>query len=219
MPKETRSGTANPAPLQMQRQAGRAVALPGRRRILRGVALAAVPYALLPRPTADARTPAPDHPSAQWQPANSANYTVADSSVVRPIDLVVVHVTQTSYANALAVFHNPKKAVSSHYLVRSADGHVAQCVRESDIAWHAGNWDRNVRSIGIEHEGWVDRPGHFTDVLYERSARLTAAICTRHGIPKDRAHIIGHYEIPGTDHTDPGPHWDWRRYLRLVDSF
>ncbi|MGW5821646.1 N-acetylmuramoyl-L-alanine amidase, partial [Streptomyces noursei] len=23
-------------------------------------------------------------------------------------------------------------------------------------------------------------------------------------------------EVPGTDHTDPGPHWDWDRYLALV---
>ena len=32
----------------------------------------------------------------------------------------------------------------------------------------------------------------------------------------DRKHIIGHVEVPGTDHTDPGPHWDWDRYMRLV---
>jgi len=89
-------------------------------------------------------------------------------------------------------------------------------VREADIAWHAGNWEYNTRSVGIEHEGWVDRPAYFTDALYERSARLTAAVCDRYGIPKDRAHVIGHYEVPGSDHTDPGRDWDWARYMRLV---
>ncbi len=88
--------------------------------------------------------------------------------------------------------------MSAHYVVRSADGHIAQCVRERDIAWHAGNWDYNTRSIGIEHEGWVDKPAYFTDAMYEESAKLTAAICTKYGIPKDRAHIIAHYEVPGT---------------------
>ena len=122
------------------------------------------------------------------------------------------------YGNTLAVFQHPKKRVSAHYVVRSGDGHVAQCVREHDIAWHAGDWDHNLRSIGIEHEGWVERPGYFTDVLYEKSARLTATICTRYGIPKDRTHVIGHYEVPGTDHTDPGPDWDWTRYIRLVNT-
>ncbi|WP_330350577.1 N-acetylmuramoyl-L-alanine amidase [Streptomyces sp. NBC_00582] len=192
--------------------------LPTRRRLLRGALLAAVPYALLPDPPAGAQTQAVDYRPAEWQPATSANYTAADRPASHPVDLVVVHVTQTDFAKTLAVFQNPKKRVSAHYVVRSADGHVAQCVRESDIAWHAGNWDHNTRSVGIEHEGWVDRPASFTDALYERSARLTASVCERHGIPRDRAHIIGHYEVPGTDHTDPGPHWDWGRYMRLVNG-
>jgi N-acetyl-anhydromuramyl-L-alanine amidase AmpD len=137
--------------------------------------------------------------------------------VSHPVDRVIIHVTQETYATTLSIFQNPQKNVSAHYVVRSADGHVAQCVREADIAWHAGNWDCNTRSIGIEHEGWVDRPDCFTDALYERSAGLTASVCARYGIPMDRAHIIGHHEVPGTDHTDPGPDWDWVRYLRLVN--
>jgi N-acetyl-anhydromuramyl-L-alanine amidase AmpD len=52
--------------------------------------------------------------------------------------------------------------------------------------------------------------------MYAASARLTAATCRRYGIPVDRKHILGHVEVPGTDHTDPGPHWDWDRYIRLV---
>ncbi|GAA3292130.1 N-acetylmuramoyl-L-alanine amidase [Streptomyces cinereospinus] len=196
----------------------RARSLPGRRRLLKGAALAAVPYTLLPGPRAGARAPAPDYPLAEWQPATRANLTAAHRPTTHPVDLVVIHVTQTDYANALAVFQHPRKEVSAHYVVRSSDGHVAQCVRESDIAWHAGSWQHNTRSIGIEHEGWVDQPHYFTDALYERSAALTAAICTRYGIPRDRDHIVGHHEIPGTDHTDPGPHWDWAGYMRLVTS-
>ncbi|MCH5677866.1 N-acetylmuramoyl-L-alanine amidase [Streptomyces gilvus] len=188
-----------------------------RRRFLKGAALAAVPYALLPDPQADAQVQAPDYPTAEWQPANTANYTVSDRPLVYPLDYVVIHVTQETYSDTLAIFENAQKTVSAHYLVRSADGHVAQCVREADVAWHAGNWDYNTRSIGIEHEGWVDRPAYFTDALYEQSARLTARVCDKYGIPKDRAHIIGHYEVPGTDHTDPGPNWDWSRYIRLVN--
>ncbi|MEV4229284.1 peptidoglycan recognition family protein [Streptomyces bobili] len=189
-----------------------------RRRILKGAALAAVPYALLPDARAGAQSQAVDYPPAEWQPATSSSYTASSRPTTYTVDRVVIHVTQTTYAQALSVFQNPKKRVSAHYVVRSADGHVAQCVRESDVAWHAGNWDHNTRSIGIEHEGWVDRPAYFTDALYERSARLTASVCDRYGIPRDRAHIIGHHEVPGTDHTDPGPDWDWVRYVRLVNS-
>ncbi|MDR3082492.1 MAG: N-acetylmuramoyl-L-alanine amidase [Streptomyces sp.] len=191
--------------------------LASRRGLLKGAALAAVPYALLPSSPANALPRVVDHPSVDWMAADPANYTASERPLSSPLDFVVIHVTQASYASTLGIFADPQKKVSSHYVVRSADGHVAQCVREHDIAWHAGNWDYNARSVGIEHEGWVDRPGYFTDALYKRSAKLTAAICTRYGIPKDRAHIIGHHEVPGTDHTDPGPNWDWRRYLRLVN--
>ncbi|MGW4735401.1 N-acetylmuramoyl-L-alanine amidase [Streptomyces shenzhenensis] len=191
--------------------------LPGRRRILQGAALAAVPYALLPDARAGAQTQAIDYPSAEWQPASTSNYTASTRPNAYSVDRVIVHVAQETYASTLSIFQNPRKKVSAHYVVGSADGQVAQCVREADIAWHAGNWDYNTRSIGIEHEGWVDQPNYFTDAMYTQSARLTAAICDRYGIPKDREHILGHVQVPGTDHTDPGPNWDWVRYIRLVN--
>jgi N-acetyl-anhydromuramyl-L-alanine amidase AmpD len=190
---------------------------PSRRRLLKGAVLAAVPYALLPTARAVGRPQAVDFPSAEWQPASTSNYTAANRPSTYSVDRVIIHVTQETYASTLAIFKNPQKKVSAHYVVRSADGHIAQCVREADVAWHAGNWDYNTHSVGIEHEGWVDKPAYFTDALYQESARLTAAICDRYGIPKDRAHILGHYEVPGTDHTDPGPNWDWVRYIRLVN--
>ncbi|MEW5351901.1 N-acetylmuramoyl-L-alanine amidase [Streptomyces sp. 16-176A] len=197
---------------------------PSRRRIIKGAAaLAAVPSVLLPaahavaRPRPAAGSEATAYPPVEWQPASTANYTASNRPTSYSLDRVIIHITQETYANTLAIFQNPQKKVSAHYLVRSADGHIAQCVSEANVAWHAGNWDYNTRSIGIEHEGWVDQPAYFTNALYAESARLTAAVCDRYGIPKDRAHIIGHYEVPGTDHTDPGPNWDWVRYIRMVN--
>ncbi|QQM45078.1 N-acetylmuramoyl-L-alanine amidase [Streptomyces liliifuscus] len=192
-------------------------ALPSRRRLLQSAALATLSTALLPTTRAGAKPQGIDYPPSEWSPASTSNYTVAGRPTSHPVDFVIIHVTQATYANTLAIFQNPKKKVSAHYVVRSADGHVAQMVRERDIAWHAGNWDYNTRSIGIEHEGWVDKPAYFTNAMYEESAKLTAAICTKYRIPKDRSHILAHYEVPGSDHTDPGPHWDWTRYMRLVN--
>lgn len=209
---------AGPAqPTESARAANAAQPRVDRRRLLKGAALAAIPYALLPDPRADAQSPPVDYPPAEWQPASTSNYTASERPDTFAIDRVIIHVTQETYANALAIFANPDKKVSPHYLVRSRDGHVTQCVHEADIAWHAGNWDYNTRSIGVEHEGWVDRPAYLTHALYQQSAKLTAAICTKYDIPKDREHIIGHYQVPGTDHTDPGPNWDWVRYIRLVN--
>ncbi|CUM38310.1 N-acetylmuramoyl-L-alanine amidase [Streptomyces venezuelae] len=156
-----------------------------------------------------------DHKGAEWTSAARANWRRADRPDDYGIDRVVIHVVQGSYATALKVFKNPGHGAAAHYVVRK-DGHVAQMIRELDVAFHAGNRDMNERSIGIEHEGFVDRPQDFTAAMYAGSARLTADICARYGIPVDREHIIGHVEVEGTDHTDPGPHWDWDRYLRLV---
>ncbi|MEU1281214.1 peptidoglycan-binding protein [Streptomyces sp. NPDC005805] len=153
----------------------------------------------------------PDYPSALWVPASTANYKAGRTSA---ITAVVVHVTQGSYAGAISWFQNPASQVSAHYVVRSSDGQVTQTVREKDTAWHARSG--NPYSVGIEHEGFVDQPAWFTDVMYRSSAALTRAIADRYGIPKDRAHIVGHAEVPGNDHTDPGPHWDWNRYMELV---
>jgi N-acetylmuramoyl-L-alanine amidase len=159
-----------------------------------------------------------DYPGAEWIPANTSNYTVANRPSTYPINVVVIHVTQEYYADAVAIFQDPNRKVSSHYLVRSGDGHIAQLVREKDVGWHAGNWDYNTRSIGIEHEGWIDQPQWLTDTMYAASAALTRSICKRYGIPKDRSHIIGHIEVPGATHTDPGPYWDWTKYMRLVNN-
>ncbi|MFD9904582.1 N-acetylmuramoyl-L-alanine amidase [Streptomyces sp. NPDC059063] len=193
--------------------------LPSRRRLLQGAALAAVPSVLLTSHRAAAGTRTDDYPPAEWVPASTSNYTASNRPSSYPVKYVVIHVTQETYADTLAIFQNPAKKVSAHYVVRSRDGHIAQCVRERNVAWHAGNWTYNTQSIGIEHEGWVDKPEYFTDAMYEQSAALTAAICKKYGIPKDRERIIGHVEVPGTDHTDPGRYWDWTRYIRIVNSF
>ncbi|MCF3145574.1 N-acetylmuramoyl-L-alanine amidase [Streptomyces platensis] len=198
---------------------------PARRRLLTGAAALAASAALTPLTagtTAAAthrRTPyGGAYPPVHWVPASPGNFTAADRPAQYPVERVVVHVTQETYRDTLKLFQDPKHKAAAHYVVRSADGYLAQCVRERDVAWHAGNWDYNTRTIGIEHEGWIDDPTWFTDALYEQSALLTAAICDRYRIPKDREHIIGHVEVPGTDHTDPGEFWDWARYLQLVNE-
>jgi N-acetyl-anhydromuramyl-L-alanine amidase AmpD len=160
---------------------------------------------------------------AQFVPASSSNYTDDNRSSV---DRIVIHTTEGSYSGAISWCQNSSSQVSAHYVVRSSDGQITQMVQEEDIAWHAGDWDTNKRSIGIEHEGYVSDPGKwYTDSMYRQSAALVADICDRYGIPKDRTHIIGHYEVPGCSggsgggsscHTDPGSGWDWDYYMSLV---
>ncbi|MFJ2033839.1 N-acetylmuramoyl-L-alanine amidase [Streptosporangium sp. NPDC087985] len=164
----------------------------------------------------NAQAAGPDYPSASWVAANSGNYTASSRPSSYAIDRVVIHVTQGSYAGTISWFQNPSAQVSAHYVVRSSDGAVTQMVREKDVAWHAGNWSYNTRSVGIEHEGFVSDASWFTDAMYRASAALTRTICDRYGIPKDRTHIIGHSQVPGATHTDPGSYWNWTTYMRYV---
>ncbi|MFF4900748.1 N-acetylmuramoyl-L-alanine amidase [Streptomyces sp. NPDC001068] len=199
----------------------------GRRALLVGGAAAAVGTAVLTKDELTRlywRLPgvrkarvagAVDFRGARWVAASPANYRTANRPDDYRIDRVVVHVTQGGYASAVKVFQDPAHEAAAHYIVRK-DGRITQLVRELDVAFHAGNRSYNERSVGIEHEGFVDRPQDFTAAMYAASARLTAAICRRYGMPPDREHVIGHVEVPGTDHTDPGEHWDWDRYLGLV---
>ncbi|MCD9876599.1 N-acetylmuramoyl-L-alanine amidase [Streptomyces guryensis] len=201
----------------------------GRRALLVGGAAAAVGTAVLARDELShlwwrlpgvekPRTPgAVDFRGAQWVAASSANYRRADRPDDYAIDRVIIHVTQGGFASAVKAFQDPDHQAAAHYIVRR-DGHVTQMIRELDVAFQAGNREYNERGVGIEHEGFVERRSSFTDAMYASSARLTAGICGRYGIPVDREHVIGHVEVPGTDHTDPGPYWDWDRYMGLVRS-
>jgi len=153
---------------------------------------------------------------AQFVPADSSNYSDY-SRTASDIDLVVMHTVQGSYSSCINWFQNSAANVSAHYVVQSSDGEVTQMLLEEDVGWHAGNWDYNLASVGIEHEGYVDEwEDYYTEEMYQSSAALTADILDRNGIPVDRDHVIGHDEVPGSTHTDPGEGWDWDYYMELV---
>lgn len=160
-----------------------------------------------------------DYPDSTFYGASSNNYSAANRPSSNPIDKIIIHVTQGSWSSAINWFQNSSAQVSAHYTVRSSDGFIGQSVWEKDIAWHAGNWSYNQTSVGVEHEGYVSDPKWFTDAMYRSSARLSAYLCKKYSIPVDRAHILGHNEVPYADHTDPGGYWDWTKYMSYVRSY
>jgi hypothetical protein len=167
-----------------------------------------------------------NYPLAVCRPAASCNYTNSNRETSYDIRKVVIHVAEGSYSGTVSWFENCAAGASAHYVV-SREGRVAQCVRDEDIAWHAGWWDTNTHSIGIEHAGYIDNPDWFTRSMYHTSARLSAWCCKKYKIPIDRKHIIGHSQVPGCSgsgggvdcHTDPGPYWNWNKYMRLISYY
>lgn len=153
-------------------------------------------------------------PAEVWYPANSHNYTASNRPHSNPIGKIIIHVTQGSWSSAINWFQDPRAQVSAHYVIRSHDGKIAQCVSDMNIAWHAGNWPVNVHSIGIEHEGYFNDPRWFTSAMYHSSAKLVAYLCRRYGIPPNRHHILGHNQVAQTE--CPGRYWWWRYYMKRV---
>jgi N-acetyl-anhydromuramoyl-L-alanine amidase len=102
--------------------------------------------------------------------------------------------------------------VSAHFFVRR-DGQIVQFVPCLKRAWHAGEscWQGVSRcndfSIGIELEGSDTVP--FTDAQYAALDRLTMALRAAYPIRG----IAGHSDIAPQRKTDPGPCFDWVRYL------
>ncbi len=154
------------------------------------------------------------YPPTNWLPAASANYTVGRGGAA--IGTIVIHATDGQYAGALSWFRDPEARVSAHYVIRASDGEITQMVAEADTAFQVRGFNRSA--IGIEHEFDPRHGISYTDVEYRSSATLVCAIARRYGIPLDRAHIRGHSEIPGADHPDPGPTWNWSYYMSLVSG-
>lgn len=105
--------------------------------------------------------------------------------------------------------------VSSHLFIRRR-GSVIQFVDGARRAWHAGVSDFQGRgrcndySVGIELEGDGSHP--FTEAQYRRLSAVTAALCAR--LPL--AYLAGHSDIAPGRKVDPGPCFDWGRYLDSV---
>jgi N-acetyl-anhydromuramyl-L-alanine amidase AmpD len=194
---------------------------------LASAGIAAPPTSLLGHVMHLAGQTAPDYPHAVSEPASPANYTAAARPLTDPITRIVIHVAEGGWASTYDWFRNPRAEASANYVV-SSSGRVAQMVPDRDIAWHAGNWAYNASSIGIEHAGFTNRT-HFPDAEYRGSARLAGWIARAFLIAPDRAHVIGHYQVPdpnhpgqwgGVDHhTDPGRTWVWPRYMAYLRMF
>jgi N-acetyl-anhydromuramoyl-L-alanine amidase len=147
-----------------------------------------------------------------------------------PIELLVIHNISLPpdefggdgvlrlFTNTLDVTAHPYYGeiagmkVSAHFFVRR-DGKIFQFVPCLKRAWHAGEscWQGSTRcndySIGIELEGSDNVP--FTDAQYLSLSRLTTALRAAYPIRG----IAGHSDIAPQRKTDPGPCFDWTRYL------
>ncbi|MCZ6711027.1 MAG: 1,6-anhydro-N-acetylmuramyl-L-alanine amidase AmpD, partial [Gammaproteobacteria bacterium] len=101
----------------------------------------------------------------------------------------------------------------------SRSGKLTQYVPFDKRAWHAGesSWRQRVGcndfSIGIELEGTDQLP--YTDAQYQSLQAVTHALFARYQRLSADA-VVGHQEVAPLRKTDPGPGFDWQRYLGAV---
>ena len=84
---------------------------------------------------------------------------------------------------------------SSQYII-GLNGEIIQCMPENEVAWHSGNYEMNLNSIGIEncHPDWS---GKFNENTYNTLIELIADICRKYGL--DQNAIVRHYDVTGKD--------------------
>jgi N-acetyl-anhydromuramyl-L-alanine amidase AmpD len=168
---------------------------------------------------------------------NSPNRSVGSLMAPRGI---VIHYTAGRYDGAVTWLQNPAAQVSAHFVV-ARDGRRLQMVPLPDPdaegprdgkykAWHCKGG--NSVYFGIEHEfGYpgATGAGDWTEEMLDSSAELSAYLCALYGIPIDVpldantrdwfTGFGGHYNVPGNDHTDPGPHFPWDYYIDRVKAY
>lgn len=97
------------------------------------------------------------------------------------IDKIVLHHAATTNFDGIgATFQNRSRQTSAHFGV--APGRVCQYVDINNTAFHAGNWNANLTSIGIEHVNASGAPNwDIADGTIQTGAELLANLAKQLG--------------------------------------
>lgn len=122
----------------------------------------------------------------------SPNYTQGRQG--KKVTGIICHWMVGTLASTDQVFQNRSRNTSAHYGVE--DGNVHQYVADENTAYHAGNWDVNLSTIGIEHSA---APGRAPSAAtYEASAQLIATLSKKFGFAVNTNTVRPHRAIVAT---------------------
>lgn len=91
------------------------------------------------------------------------------------------------------------REASAHYQV-AADGRITQLVWDTDTAWHSGDWNTNLTSIGVEHADISSSPWSISEATLDNGAHLVAALCKHYGLgrPQWGVNVFPHSHFSST---------------------
>ncbi len=132
-------------------------------------------------------------------PAHPNNFTVGrqGSSVNK---IVIHHAATTDFDGIARTFQNPNRAASAHFGV-GRDGNVDQYVDVANTAWHCGNWQGNISSIGIENVNKSGAPDWLIDdSTFATLVELVRDLANQNGLGKlvVGKNLFGHKDFSAT---------------------
>ncbi|QGH02271.1 peptidoglycan recognition protein family protein [Streptococcus dysgalactiae] len=96
--------------------------------------------------------------------------------------IVIHHMAGTNYDIVPSIWQT--REASAHYGI-GKNGEIRAYVDENNTAWHAGNWNANISSIGIENCNSTGSPSwSINQATIDASAKLCADIAKRYGLGK-----------------------------------
>ncbi|WP_236029395.1 N-acetylmuramoyl-L-alanine amidase [Bifidobacterium miconisargentati] len=117
----------------------------------------------------------------------------------RTVDKIVLHhnAGNLSIPDCWNVWQT--RAASAHYQV-DANGRIGRLVNDTDTAWHSGDWDANLTSIGIEHADVSTSPWLISQATLDNGAHLVAALCHHYGLgrPEWLVNVYPHNHFQAT---------------------
>ena len=154
-------------------------------------------------------------PNIRWRGAHPNNFTVGRPGASRDGRESFHHVVG-SRESAVIVFNQPSRGASSHFVV--GGDIIDQCVDINNTAWCDGNWESNLRTISVEHEGGWNGNSPYSDAMYEQAAHLCAWLRENYGVNR----AIRHRDVSLKSTACPGGldvERIWNRATQLINSY
>lgn len=135
------------------------------------------------------------------------------------IDSIIIHTPEGYEAGTLSVL-NQGRAGFDWFLPPSGNLYKTNAFSKY-VAWQAGHWPYNLRSIGVEQWDFASNMGNAPDAHYRRLAHLIAWLTQLLNIPVRRAAygesgLIAHAQVTPQSRTDPGKSFDWDKLVRFT---
>lgn len=153
---------------------------------------------------------------------NVADYGNYDKlPFARPIDGFLVHTTEGDTQRVLELFQDSRSYVGAHYVLDGKACKTYQMVRLNDLPWHAGNWDKNTTTVGLEFVGHMAAAQtEITPCAYKMAAEITKYVIQLRNIPCAQLQcVMSHNNVPATKasgiagmHNDPGPYFNYQLF-------